>query len=373
MRLRGIVVLILLISTLASLTLSTKPQLNYLVALNMEVEFMNNGVARVTLKQHPFDTNGRSLLSNRDVVSEIMDEEDSTVSLILLFFTSDPSKAVYSIVSHSKLDEGAQVFCNTGLPGVMSQFEGAVTLTIEIFLNTTSSFTRLDGNVYQIAIVDYFTLRDPRSWIDVMDLRFKGDVKLLNFSADPSWSKPPSVANSTRLQWLNMNEADAPDNYVLTLEIPGVVFSNVTRRLEAEILGARFSNISSSLLVNIRNTGGEGGFFIIVLSEAGYEQARKINLDPGESAWVRFPVHVEEGEEVVVKLFGEKEQLDEDMLILKTGVPEDISSLRVIMLRSIGLILAMLGVFILILYLQDRRKEQTPVPEAPPPVLTPSS
>lgn len=372
MKLRKIVALILLISTLTPLTLFTKPQLNYLVALNMEAEFMNNGIVRVTLKQHPFDASGRSLLSNRDVISEIMDEEDSTVSLILLFFTSDPSKAAYSIVSHSKLDEDEQVFCNTGLPGVMDQFEGAVTLTIEIFLNTTSGFARLGGDVYQIAIVDYFTLRDPRSWIDVMDLRFKGDVRLLNFSADPSWSKPPSVANSTRLQWLNMNEADAPDNYVLTLEIPGVVFSSVAQRLKAEILGARFSNVSSSLLVNIRNTGDEGGFFIVVLSEAGYEQARKINLNPGESAWVRFPIHVEEGEEVTVRVFGEKEQLDEYMVILKTEVPVNTSTLSAIMLRAIGLILVMFGVFIIILYLRDRSSKQTLISEAPPPVWNPS-
>ncbi|MEM2088711.1 MAG: hypothetical protein QXF52_08625 [Thermoproteota archaeon] len=370
MRLQRIMVLLLLVSTLASLTLSAKSQLNYLVALNMEAEFMNNGIVRVTLKQHPFDASGGSLLSNRDVVSEIMDEEDSTVSLILLFFTSNPSKAAYHIVSHSKLERDAQVFCNTGLPGVVDQFEGAITLTIEIFLNTTTSFTRLDENVYQIAIVDYFTLSDPRSWIDVMDLRFKGDVRLLNFSADPSWSKPPSVANSTQLQWLNMNEADAPDNYVLTLEIPGVVFSSVARRLKAEILGARFSNVSSSLLVNIRNTGDEGGFFIIVLSEAGYEQARKINLNPGESAWVRFPVHVEEGEEVTVRVFGEKEQLDEYMVILETGLPVDILHLSVIVFHAIGLILVMLGVFIVILYLRDRRSKQTSV-QVPPPVWNP--
>ncbi|MEM2981132.1 MAG: hypothetical protein QXW09_08065 [Thermoproteota archaeon] len=373
MKLRKIMMLVLLVSTLASLTLSTKPQLNYLVALNMEAEFMNNGIVRVTLKQHPFDASGRSLLSNRDVISEIMDEEDSTVSLMLLFFTSDPSKAAYHIVSHSKLDEDAHVLCNTGLPGVMDQFEGAVTLTIEIFLNTTSSFARLDNDVYQIAIVDYFTLRDPRSWIDVIDLRFKGDVKLLNFSADPSWSKPPSVANSTRLQWLNTNEADAPDNYVLTLEIPGIVFSSVARRLKAEILGARFSNVSSSLLVNIRNTGDERGFFIVVLSEAGYEQARKINLNPGESAWVRFPIHVEEGEEVTVRVFGDKEQLGEDVLILKTEAPVEFLPINTLVLRSIGLILVMLGVFIIILYLQDMRKEQIPISEAPPPMWNPSS
>jgi hypothetical protein len=360
-------VLILLVSTLASLTLFAKPQLNYLVALNMEVEFMDNGIARVTLKQHPFDANGRSLLSNRDVVSEIMDEEDSTVSLILLFFTSNPSKSLYRVVSHSKLDKGEQVLCNTGVPGVMEQFKGAVTLKVEIFLNTTSSFAKLDGDLYQVAIVDYFTLRDPRSWIDVMDLRFTEGVKLLNFSADPSWSKPPFVANNTHLQWLNMNEADAPDNYVLTLEIPGVVFSSIAQKLKAEISGARFSNVSSSLLVNIRNTGEDEGVFIIVLSEAGYEQARKTSLKPGETAWVRFPVHLEEGEEVDLKVFGGNEQLDEDRIILKAEAPVNVSPLT---LSAIGLILVVLGAFAIILYLRDRIRKQL-LPKAPPPTWNP--
>lgn len=327
---------------------------------------MDNGLARVTLKQHPFDASGRSLISNRDVVNEMISNEDSSVSLILLFFATDPSKTSYVVVSNSRLDYTEQVLCNTGTPGVMERFEGAVTLTVDVLLNTTSSLTVLGDDVYQVVVTDYFTLMDPRSWIDVMDLRFMGDVKLLNFSADPSWSKPPSVANSIHLQWLNMNEADAPDNYVLTLRIPGVVFSSFSRRLKAEIPGARFSNVSSSLLVNVKNTGEDEGVFLVVLSESGYEQTRKINLKPGESGWVNFPVHAPGGDEILVRVFGGGKQLDEYRLTVAAEGPEYTPPS---ILSVAGLILMVIGVFMILLYFKERLKEHSLPPEGAQPSL----
>ncbi|MGQ9597394.1 MAG: hypothetical protein ACUVUS_08555 [Thermoproteota archaeon] len=362
MKPREIAILVLLTLMIAFSSLLVKPQLNYLIGLNMKVEFVRDGIARVTLKQHPFDASGKSLISNGDVVNEMINEEDSTISLILLFFTSNPSKTSYRVISHSRLEPEEQVLCNTGIPGTMEEFKGAVMLTVEISLNTTTNFTSLGDDVCQVVLTDYFTLTDPRSWIDVIDLRFAGDVKLLNFSMDPSWSKPPSVANTTCLQWLNMNEADAPDNYILTLRIPGVVFSSVARKLKAEIPEVRFSNSSSSLLVNVMNTGEDEGAFLVVFSEASYEQTRKIALKPGENAWVRFPVHVPKGEEVVIKVFGGKERLDEERIILRM---EESVSMTVSILSVIGLLLMVLGVLVILLHLYDRLKEHPAAEEAP--------
>jgi hypothetical protein len=198
-----------------------------------------------------------------------------------------------------------------------------------------------------------------------MDLRFTGNVKLLNFSADPPWAKPPSVANATRLLWLNMNEADAPDNYVLTLQIPGVVFSSIALKLRAEVSEARFSNASSSLLVNIRNTGEDEGVFTVVLSEKGFEQARKISLKPGENAWVKFPVHAPEGEEVEVKVFGGREQLDGHRMTLTEKPAGTPPQAQYAVLGAIGLILMLLGALMILLHLDDRLKEhhQTQAPQ----------
>jgi len=162
-----------------------------------------------------------------------------------------------------------------------------------------------------------------------------------------------------------MNEADAPDNYVLTLRIPGVVFSRIALRLKAEVSGVRFLNASSSLLVNIRNTGEDEGVFIVVLLEKGFEQARKIRLKPGENAWVRFPVYAPEGGEVVVKVFGGREQLGEDKVIIET---EESLILPVSILRATGLILMILGAFAILMHLHGEPKEHPPVAEeAPPP------
>ncbi|MBO3841991.1 MAG: hypothetical protein FGF48_06195 [Candidatus Brockarchaeota archaeon] len=350
---KTLTIIVVISLTMASSTLPAKPQLNYLVGLNMEVVFMDNGVARVTLKQHPFDAAGRSLISNTEVVERVIGEEDSIISLVLLFFTTDPSKASYVVHAHSKLDPEEQVLCNTGTPGVMERFDGAVTLTLDILLNTTSSLIPLGGDVYQIVVTDYFTLTDPRSWLDVMDFRFMGSVRLLNFSLDPSWAKPPSVATPARLQWLNMNEADAPDNYVLTLQIPGVILSTTPLRLRAEVSGARFSNATSSLQVGVRNTGGDEGVFTVVLLEEGFEQARKISLKPGAEAWVRFPVHAPDGGELVVKVFGGGEQLDEQRLTVNV---EKSTETRLPLLSAIGLILMVIGGFTILLYLDERLK-----------------
>lgn len=352
-------ILIPIVST-TLVTLPARPQLNYLIGLNMQVEFMDNGVARVTLKQHPFDAAGRSLISNSEVVERIISEHDSTLSLILLFFTTDPSKTFYKIHSQSKLDPDEQVFCNTGTPGVMEKLNGAVTLTVDIFLNTTSSLMPLGGDVYQVVVTDYFTLTDPRSWIDVMDFRFTGRVRLLNFTVDPSWAKPPFIANTTRLQWLNTNEADAPDNYVLTLQIPGVVVSSTPIRLRAEVSAARFSNATSTLQVSVRNTGDNEGVFKVVLIEEGLEQARKISLKPGGEASIRFPVYAKEGGELVVKVFGGGEQLDEYRLTVTVKPASSQPSI----ISAIGLILMVIGVFTILLYLDETLKEHPPPSES---------
>lgn len=354
MRISRILVSILVLAVSTTLiTLPAEPQLNYLIGLNMKVEFMDNGIARVTLKQHPFDAAGRSLISNNEVVERIVSGQDSTLTLVLLFFTTDPSKTFYVIHSQSKLEPDEQVFCNTGTPGVMETLNGAVTLTVDIFLNTTSSLIPLGGEVYQVVVTDYFTLTDPRSWMDVMDLRFTGRVRLLNFTVDPTWAKPPFVANTTRLQWLNTNEADAPDNYVLTLRIPGVVVSGTPVRLRAEVSAARFSNATSSLQVSVRNTGDKEGVFTVVLIEEGFEQARKISLKPGGEASLRFPVYAQNGGELVVKVFGGGEQLDEHRLTVTVKPGSSQTSI----VSAIGLILMVIGGFTILLYLDERLKE----------------
>ncbi|MGQ9479621.1 MAG: hypothetical protein ACUVQ0_06400 [Thermoproteota archaeon] len=354
------ILLLLILLLMASNTpILVKPQLDYLTGLNMEVELREGGIARVTLKQHPFDRAGNSLISNMNVVGEIIEEEELTVNLILLFFTTNPSKASYRILSPSKLDYSDNVLCNTGTPGAMTSLRGAIVLTVEILLNTTGSLMRLEDDVFRVILADYFTLTSPESWLDIMDIRLAGGVRLLNFSVDPPWAKPPSNRSETRLLWVNTNEADSPDNYVLTLKIPGVVLSRPVRRLSAELLEPVFSRAGSSLKVRMRNTGSEEGAFTVVFSEPGFEQARKIMLGPGESGGVVFPVHVQEGSEALVRILGDGVALVEKRIVL-SDYSEGFTTLRVI-----GVVLVAAGLSAILLHFASLRKK-------PPPSTTPS-
>lgn len=336
----------ILIIILVSSTIRISPQQNFLIGLNMVIEFTDGGVARTTLKQHPFDFNGVSLLSNEEVVKEIVEDEESTVEFILLFFTSNPSKAKYEVVSHIFLDDNEEVFSNTGKPGIMDRFKGALVLVVDVFLNSTSSFMKIDEDTYQVSIPDYFTLRNPSSWIDVMEIRFSGNVKMLNFSTEPSWAKPPTVLEGNVLKWFNLNEADAPDNYILTLKIPGVVFSRVSRNLRVEVSRVFFSNIDSTLQLDIRNTGMEEGFFVISLLEPCCEQARKVFLKPGERGSIRFPLHVSEGE-VVVRVFADGNRLFEKAIRLEKSPFFNLS----------GFVLIIIGVLLISMHIDKQLKE----------------
>lgn len=318
MRILRIIALTALVLTMVSSMIIVRSQRIFFIGLNMAVEFTDGGIARVTLKQHPFDINGTSLILDEDVVEEIFNEEESTIDLILLFFTSNPTKTKYSVISHTYFDPEEEVLSNTGIPGVMEKFRGALVLIIDIFLNSTSGFVKLGEDTYQVSITDYFTLRSPESWIDVMEVRFTGNVELLNFSAEPVWAKPPSAIENNRLKWVNLNEAEAPDSYILTLKIPGVLFSKPARNLKASVSEAYFFNANSTLCLKIRNTGFEEGFFIVSVSETCCEQSRKIFLKPSEENWLKFPICASEGERVVVRIFGEGDKLFEEAILLKT-------------------------------------------------------
>lgn len=348
-----------LVLTLVSPIITARSQRIFFVGLNMVVEFTDGGIARVTLKQHPFNINGSSLISDEDIVEEIINEEEATINLMLLFFTSNPTKTKYSIISHTYFDPGEEVLSNTGIPGAMEKFRGALILVVDIFLNSTSGFLKLGEDTYQVSITDYFTLRSPESWIDVMEVRFTGNVELLNFSVEPAWAKPPSAIERNCLKWVNLNEVEAPDSYILTLRIPGVVFSKPTRSLKATVSEA-FLNADSTLRLKIRNIGFEEGFFIVSVSEPCCEQSRKVFLKPSEECWLKFPLHASEGERVTVKIFGEGDKLLEEPVLLKTKRSE---WMFFFMLGLSGIVLTILGAICISMAVLKSRKPPPSIAE----------
>jgi hypothetical protein len=352
-----VVALTALVLTLVSPITVARSQETFFVGLNMIVEFTDGGIARVTLKQHPFAVNGSSLISNEDIVEEVLNEEESTINLMLLFFTSNPTKTKYNIISHTYFDPEGEVLSNTGIPGAMEKFRGALTLVVDIFLNSTSGFMKLGEDTYQVSITDYFTLRSPESWIDVMEVRFTGNVELLNFSVEPAWAKPPSAIERNCLKWVNLNEAEAPDSYVLTLRIPGVVFSKPARSLRAAVSEV-FLDGNSTIFLKIKNTGFEEGFFTVSVSEPCCEQSRKVFLKPNEECWLKFPLRALEG--VTVKIFGEGDKLLEEAVLLKT----EMSGLMFFFILGLsGTVLIILGAICILMAMLKSRKPPPSIAE----------
>lgn len=320
----------------------------YWTGLNLELRFERAGRVLVVLNQHPFDQQGRSLISNQSVTNEIIGEENSTIEAAILLFSSTTEGVNYTIVSHSEVNMNKSVFCNLGLSEGMKAFKGAITTTLEVMLNTTTALTRISDDTYQIVITDFCTASDPQSWIDAINFTFTDSVALLNYSSAPPWAKPPRTAGADHLGWVNENGADAPDYYVFTLRIPDVVFSRAPVKLEGKISQAQVLSGQSVLSVKVSNTGQSQGTFIVHVVEGEYDQARKVSLSAGEDAGVEFPLHVAEGT-AQVSLIAEGFVIDQSEVQIGLGP----TSIGYEMIKFLAYGLLLVGLACLLLYLLD--------------------
>lgn len=324
------------------------PQEVYWTGLNLELRFGRAGSVLVVLNQHPFDQQGRSLISNQSVVNEVIGGENSTIETALLLFSATTEGVNYTIVSHSKLDMNKSVVCNLGLSEGMKAFKGAITTTFEVMLNTTTALTRISDDTYQVVITDFYTASDPQSWIDAINFTFTDGVTLLNYSSEPSWAKPPRIRGADYLGWINENEADAPDYYSFTLGIPGIVFSRAPVKLEGKISQVQILSDQSALSVKVSNTGQSQGTFIVRLVEGEYDQARKVSLSAGEDMSVAFPLHIAEGT-AQVSLLADGSVIDQSEV--QIGAGQTSGGYEIIKFLAYGLLLV--GLASLLLYLLD--------------------
>ena len=109
--------------------------------------------------------------------------------------------------------------------------------------------------------------------------------------------------------------------------------------------------------------------FIVVLFEKSFEQARKVDLKPGENASVRFPVHVPEGEEVGVRIFGGGEQLDEYKLTIGMKKPPSILPL---VLGAVGIIPVLVGALVILSHFRGKFRKRASSQEDDPASHPPS-
>lgn len=352
--------LLLLASALTSSLPVVEPQAPFWIGLNLEVDFRDRGVVTVVLKQHPFDNYGNSLISDESVVREILQEEDSIIESALLLFATTPYNVRYNMSTNARLDGQESVTCNVGTFGGMKTLRGAIVLSFDMLLNTTDAIQKLGDDVYRVVVTDFFTVSDPRSWLDVVEFRFSEGVSLLNFSWDPSWAKSPTVRSESSMRWVNENEADAPDHYIFTLKIPGVVFSSTPLVTRAEISDVEVSAEDVALSVKVRNTGDAPGTFIVRVLEGGYDQARKLSLSPGEEVAVKFPLHIVSGEATVQLIVGSLVLEERHVDVRIVSAPPYYELMRIF---AYALLVA--GAVAMLLFLRDLRRKGVPPP--PPP------
>ncbi|HDN18298.1 MAG TPA: hypothetical protein ENF41_04475 [Candidatus Bathyarchaeota archaeon] len=348
--------LLLLLLLIPTLDVSGQPM--YWVALNYDVEIDGSGTAYIIVKLHPIDSYGKSLLANEEILQNLMEEEESVAEEAVLLFTESPYLTEYKVIEHAHLDESKLVYCDVLNTGRMQEYKGAVVLTIELHLNSTTAIEHIADNIYQVIIADFYTIQDPRSWIDVLNITIIEDAQLINFSYLPSHANPPQ-REGNNLLWVNRNEPEAPDFYLLTLKLPRIVFSKRESKISVEI-----SSISSEdhyLYIEVKNTSEESGYVDITLLGDNSEQTRRVFLTPLESVTLSFPYRGET--EVRVTADGK--------LLAEKSLPQSASpELSNTYIKYFAIVLSVVGFIVVIVGIYFGKEEKS---EESPPLPPPSS
>jgi len=334
-------------------------------ALNFELYFNADGTVIVKQKLHPFTAEGESWFGKPEIEEELRAEEDTHIMFALLLFTSDPKKVKYEIVSHVYKDAEEYVLCDVYGTGKMVQFKGAYVVEVLIHLNTTDFIERLEDSTYRVKIRDSFTSRDPRSWIDVIEIKLDPQVRLLAYSWEPKTAKNATEVSETRILWMNYNEPEAPNVYILDLYIPGLKLPEKIAGYKVRIVNVEVK--ARGVEVVVRQLGKPGYFFVRLVGE-GLDVTRKIYLEEGEVKTVFIPAPLEGKREVRVEVWYEDHLLDSESISLveeKDEVSVEPSLIASKPFTVTFLFIAFIALSAVLIYAVKRR-EKPPYPPPPP-------
>ncbi|RLE71316.1 MAG: hypothetical protein DRJ37_05255 [Thermoprotei archaeon] len=296
-------------------------------ALNFELHFNADGTVVVKQKLHPFTVEGESWFGKPEIEEDLKAEEDLYVMFALLLFTSDPKRVKYEVISHVYKNEEEYVMCDVYGVRKMVQFKGAYIIEVLIYLNTTDYIERLEDNTYRISIRDSFTSSDPRSWIDVIEIKLDPQIKLIDYTWEPKKAKKPSEVSETRILWVNYNEPEAPNVYILDLYIPGLELPEKVAGYRVEIIDVevKFRGVK----VVVRQLGKPGYFFVRLVGEE-LDITRKIYLEENEEEAVFIPAPLEGQDKIKIEVWYEDYLLDLETIDLmeKTSATPSLVALK---------------------------------------------
>lgn len=258
-------------------------------ALNFELLFNPDGTVLIRQKLHPFTAAGESLYGESNITARLREIEQELVMDSVLLLASRPRAVKYEVVSHVHRDDKELVLCDVYGKGEMIQFRGAYVIEVLVYLNTSDFVEEVGDKVFRVRIRDSFTSRDPRSWIDVMEIIFDPQVRLISYSWEPSVAKNATEASERRLLWINYNEPEAPNAYILELYIPGLELPEKLVGYKVVIESAKLT--TDGVEVTVKQEGKPGYFFVRVTDE-GLDVTRKIYLEEGERKTVFIPAPI---------------------------------------------------------------------------------
>jgi hypothetical protein len=333
------------------LKISVDGQINYWIGMNFNVNFLNSGLVEVSLRMHPFDIYGKSLISNKNVTDEIIREEQVSVNELLLLFTNNPNKIRYEVINHTYIDNDTYVLCDVNNSGIVDKLRGALVINVLIQLNSTDVIKEISNGTYVVNIKDSLTYIDPRSWIDVINFSFSDGVKLFNYSWMPQTALPPEIKGKNYLLWINPSEPSAPNIYTFVMAIPNFHIEVKRSKLVGEISKVDFLQDLNELKVKLSNTGNESGFFEVMINDSEV-QVRKIFLQPNESVTISFPV-VKRGDKVKIFLLSEEGNILSSREYSLSGFYFDPYTF---LQNNLGNLIILLGLIVIILSLRSKQK-----------------
>lgn len=352
--------MIALLLALILTPLEAPAQPSYWLALNFRLTFYGNGTVLVEELLHPFTPEGKSLLEDKEVESDLKNSTAELLRYVLLMLTEYPEKLHYRLGPVLDKRYGEEVHCDVSGTGSMTRFAGAYVLTAVVYLNTSSFVEDLGNNTFRISVRDSFTSSDPRSWIDVIIFRFGDAATVLQVRWAPAYAQGPSKEGENTFVWMNTNELEAPDFYIFTVKLPGLKYVGVPPEVKAAILSARFADGRAT--VELVNTGTSSGYVIVWLKGSGVDQARKVFLNPGEKTELVFQ-YVPPGNYTVTLISGAS-VLDEKILA-ETAVRQDYGVPRLVDQWLLAALLACVaGTVVLLLAFRSRARSH-PQPQNP--------
>lgn len=278
------VILALCVLIAASFTVYAQPP--YWIALNFRVTFKENGVVEIESKLHPFSISGVSLMGEREVESDLIEGSEEMVNQMIMMLTDNPKLLRYRIAAMMERKDDETVLCDVANTGQLTEFKGAYLLRVEAYLNTSNYVRPLNSSLFEVKIRDSFTSTDPRSWIDVLELRFE-NVGVQDYRWEPPFAHGPEAKTGGLLRWVNFNELEAPDFYVFVLSIPSFKYLGEPPEIAAEVTNAWVGD--DGLHVKVRNLDSAGGYVYIRAFSRDFEQARKVYLPPSGERELLFP------------------------------------------------------------------------------------